>query len=38
MGRLRGRRTYGFRYVETLLTPDEPASRAAAWPRDLSGG
>jgi predicted nucleotidyltransferase len=36
LGRLRGRRTYGFRYVETLLTPDEHALLAAAWPRDLS--
>jgi len=36
MGRLRGRRTYGFRYVETLLTPDEHTLLAAAWPCDLS--
>ncbi len=36
LGRLRGQRTYGFRYVETLLTPDEHALLAAAWPRDLS--
>jgi predicted nucleotidyltransferase len=32
LGRLRGRRTYGFRYVETLLTPAEHALLAAAWP------
>jgi hypothetical protein len=36
LGRLRGRRTYGFRYVETLLTPDEHALLAAAWPCELS--
>ncbi len=36
LGRLRGRRTYGFRYVETLLTPDEHALLAAARPGDLS--
>jgi hypothetical protein len=33
LGRLRGRRTYGFRYVEDLLTPDEQALLVAAWPR-----
>ena len=33
LGRLRGRRTYGHRYVEELLTPDEQALKAAAWPR-----
>ncbi|MCB0061530.1 MAG: hypothetical protein KDE19_05430, partial [Caldilineaceae bacterium] len=31
-----GRRTYGFRYAETLLTPDEQALLAAAWPGVLS--
>jgi hypothetical protein len=36
LGRLRGRRTYGFRYVETLLTPDEHALLAATWPCELS--
>jgi predicted nucleotidyltransferase len=36
LGRLRGRRTYGFRYVETLLTRDEQALLAAAWPGELS--
>jgi len=36
LGRLRGRRTYGFRYAETLLTPDEHALLAAAWPCELS--
>jgi Nucleotidyltransferase domain len=34
LGRLRGRRTYGYRYVEELLTPDEQALLAAAWPRE----
>jgi len=34
LGRLRGRRTYGFRYAEELLTPDEQALLAAAWPRE----
>ena len=34
LGRLRGRRTYGFRYVEELLTPDEQALLTAAWPRE----
>ena len=33
LGLLRGERTYGFRYVEELLTPDEQALLAAAWPR-----
>ena len=33
LGRLRGKRTYGFRYVEELLTPDEQALLVAAWPR-----
>jgi hypothetical protein len=32
LGRLRGRRTYGFRYAEELLTPDEKALLSAAWP------
>jgi len=32
LGRLRGRRTYGYRYVEELLTPEEQALLAAAWP------
>jgi hypothetical protein len=36
LGRLRGRRTYGFRYVETLLTSEEQALLAAAWPSELS--
>lgn len=36
LGRLRGRRTYGFRYVEKLLTPEEQALLAAAWPSELS--
>jgi len=36
LGRLRGRRTYGFRYVEALLTPHEQALLAAAWPANLS--
>ena len=34
LGRLRGRRTYGFRYVEELLTTDELALLAATWPRE----
>ncbi len=34
LGRLRGRRTYGYRYVEELLTPDEQAMLTAAWPRE----
>jgi hypothetical protein len=33
LGRLRGKRTYGLRYVEELLTPDEQTLLAAAWPR-----
>ncbi len=36
LGRLRGWRTYGFRYVETLLTPDEQALLANVWPGELS--
>jgi len=32
LGRLRGRRTYGYRYVEELLTPDEQALLTAVWP------
>lgn len=36
LGRLRGRRTYGWRYVETLLTPDEQAVLADVWPGELS--
>lgn len=34
LGRLRGRRTYGNRYVEALLTPEEQALYAATWPRE----
>ena len=34
LGRLRGRRTYGYRYVEELLTPDEYAMLSACWPRE----
>jgi hypothetical protein len=34
LGRLRGRRTYGYRYAEELLTPAEQALLAAAWPRE----
>ena len=37
LGRLRGRRTYGYRYVEELLTPEEQALLAAAWPHEPSG-
>jgi hypothetical protein len=33
LGRLRGKRTYGFRFVEDLLTPDEQVLLVAAWPR-----
>jgi predicted nucleotidyltransferase len=36
LGRLRYRRTYGWRYVETLLTPHEQALLAAVWPGELS--
>ena len=36
LGRLRGRRTYGFRYVDQVLTPEEHALMAAIWPRELS--
>jgi hypothetical protein len=36
LGRLRGRRTYGYRYVEELLTPGEQALLTAAWPRELT--
>jgi predicted nucleotidyltransferase len=36
LGRLRGRRTYGYRYVEELLTPDEQALLTAAWPCELT--
>jgi hypothetical protein len=32
LARLRGRNAYGFRYVEELLTPEEQALLAAAWP------
>lgn len=32
LGQMRGRLTYGFRYVETLLTPEEQALLTAAWP------
>src|SRR5262245_43489077 len=34
LGRLRGRRTYGYRDVEELLTPAEQALLAAAWPHE----
>jgi hypothetical protein len=30
--RLRGRNSYGFRYVEQLLSPEEQALMRAAWP------
>ncbi len=33
LGRLRGWRTYGFRYVEDLLTPEEQALLKVAWSR-----
>lgn len=36
LGRLRGKRTYGFRYVEELLTPDERALLVAAWPHSAT--
>ena len=36
LGRLRGKYTYGHRYVEHLLTPDEQALMAAAWPREAT--
>lgn len=36
LGRLRGKRTYGFRSVEELLTPDEQALLVAAWPRGVT--
>lgn len=36
LGRLRGRRTYGYRYVEELLTSDEQTLLAAAWPREAT--
>lgn len=36
LARLRGRRTYGFRYVDQILTPEEHALMAAVWPRELS--
>ncbi len=32
LGQLRGRLTYGFRYVAELLSPEEQALLAAAWP------
>jgi hypothetical protein len=32
LARLRGRDSYGFRYVETLLTAEEQALLTAAWP------
>jgi hypothetical protein len=32
LGALRGRRTYGFRYVEALLSSEEQALLTAAWP------
>jgi hypothetical protein len=34
LGRLRGRRTFGHRYVEELLTTHEQALLASAWPRE----
>jgi hypothetical protein len=34
LARLRGRRSYGFRFVEQLLTPDEQYLLAAAWPTE----
>ena len=36
LGRLRGKYTYGHRYVEELLTPDEQTLMAAAWPREAT--
>ncbi len=36
LGRLRGRRTYGFRAVDELLSPAEQALMAAVWPGALS--
>ncbi len=36
LGRLRGRHTYGYRYVEQLLTPGEQELLTAAWPRELT--
>jgi hypothetical protein len=32
LAKLRGRHSYGFRYVETLLSPKEQALMTAAWP------
>jgi hypothetical protein len=32
LAELRGRRSYGLRYVETLLAPEEEALMTAAWP------
>jgi hypothetical protein len=32
LAQLRGRRSYGLRYVETLLAPEEEALLKAAWP------
>jgi hypothetical protein len=32
LARLRGRKSYGFRYVEQLLTLEEQALMTAAWP------
>jgi hypothetical protein len=32
LAKLRGRHSYGFRYVETLLSPAEQALMSAAWP------
>jgi hypothetical protein len=32
LARFRGRRTYGFRYVESLLSPTEQNLLRAAWP------
>ena len=36
LGRLRGRRTYGYRYAEDLLTPEEQALLAEAWPCEVT--
>jgi hypothetical protein len=36
LGRLRGRRTYGYRYVEELLTANEQALLTAVWPCALT--
>jgi predicted nucleotidyltransferase len=36
LGRLRGRRTYGYRYAEELLTSEEQALIAEAWPCEVT--